>query len=165
MFNREKYIWDRLNEHYAEACSLGHEVFCVVLQGSQNYNLDINNDVYHSDVDTKAILLPSFDDFCKGNEPESTTFVRKNDEHIDLKDIRKMFDTFRKQNVNFVEVLFSKYFIVPQKYKEYWERLQALGEELTHCHPSQTLKTMAGLSYEKRKALCHPYPYYKTQNR
>lgn len=69
-----------------------------------------------------------------------------------------MFDTFKKQNVNFTEVLFSEYYIVPDKYKCQWEKLRALGEELTHCHPSQTLKTMAGLSTEKKKALQHPYP-------
>ncbi len=160
-FDREKYIWARLNEHYKEALSLGHEIFCVVLQGSQNYNLDINTDEYRSDIDTKAITLPSFDEFCKGYSPTSTTYVRENDEHIDLKDIRKMFETFKKQNVNFVEVLFSKYYIVPIKYQPYWRALQALGEELTHCFPSQTLKTMAGLSYEKKKALCHPYPTIK----
>lgn len=161
MFNRDKYIWSRLREHYAEAIKTEHEVFCVVLQGSQNYNLDINNSIYQSDVDTKAILLPSFDDFCKGKSPMSTTHIRENNEHIDLKDIRVMFETFRKQNVNFVEILFSKYYIVPDKYAHFWEQLRGLGEELTHCHPSQTLKTMAGLSYEKRKALCHPYPTIK----
>ena len=159
--NREKRIFSKLTEHYNEALSLGHEVFCVVLQGSQNYNLDIYSDKYKSDIDTKAILLPSFDDFCKGYQPTSTPHVRENNEHIDLKDIRVMFETFKKQNVNFVEILFSDYFIVPSKYEGYWMRLRELGESLTHCHPSQTLKTMAGLSYEKRKALCHPYPTIK----
>lgn len=161
MINREQYIWDKMQNHYDEALSLGHEVFCVVLQGSQNYNLDIYSDKYQSDIDTKAILLPSFDDFCKGYQPVSTTHVRENNEHIDLKDIRVMFETFKKQNVNFVEVLFSDYYIVPSKYADFWEELRSLGEDLTHCHPSQTLKTMAGLSYEKRKALCHPYPTIK----
>lgn len=158
---REAYIQARLQEHYKEALSLGHEVFCVVLQGSQNYNLDIYSDNYKSDVDTKAILLPSFDEFCRDRAPISTTHVRDNDEHIDLKDIRVMFETFKKQNVNFVEILFSKYYIVPEKYAAYWRQLRALGEKLTHCHPSQTIKTMAGLSMEKRKALCHPYPTIK----
>lgn len=158
MFDREQYIKNRLQEHYDEACSLGHEIFCIVLQGSQNYNLDIYSAEYKSDIDTKAIILPSFEDFCKGTAPVSTTYVRANNEHIDIKDIRVMFETFKKQNINFVEVLFSSYYIVPEKYKTYWEELRHLGEAITHCHPAQTLKTMAGLSYEKHKALCHPYP-------
>lgn len=161
MFDREKHIWGKLREHYDEALTLGHEVFCVVLQGSQNYNLDINNKLYQSDVDTKAIVLPSFNDFTRGKAPVSTTHIRKNNEHIDLKDIRIMFETFKKQNVNFVEVLFSEYFVVPSKYFAFWMMLRELGERLTHCNPSQTLKTMAGLSHEKHKALCHPYPTIK----
>lgn len=158
MDNRDKYIYSKLQEHYNEALGLGHEVFCVVVQGSQNYNLDLYTDEYQSDIDTKAILLPSFDSFCKGYQPISTTHIRANNEHIDLKDIRIMFDTFKKQNVNFVEVLFSDYFISPNKYSDFWERIRAMGEELVHCHPAQTVKTMAGLSMEKLKALTHPYP-------
>lgn len=156
--NREKHIMSKVQEHYDEAVALGYEVFCVALQGSQNYNLDMYTDEYKSDVDTKAILLPSFDDFCKGNKPTSTTHERANKEHIDLKDIRVMFETFKKQNVNFVEILFTPYYVVPEKYTEVWKQLQELGEMLVHCHPTQTVKTMAGMSFEKRKALCHPYP-------
>ena len=161
MENREEYIKQNLKEHYDEALTLNKELFCIVLQGSQNYNLDLYTKEYKSDIDTKAIVLPSFIDFCKGSQPLSTTHIRQNDEHIDLKDIRVIFETFKKQNVNFVEILFSDYYIVPDKYKKYWERLRALGEDLTHCHPSQTIKTMAGLSGEKLKALCHPYPTIK----
>lgn len=158
---RDAYIRAKLQEHYDEATSLGHEIFCLVLQGSQNYELDIYSEHYKSDIDTKCIVLPSFDDFCRGRSPVSTTHERQNKEHIDMKDIRVMFDTFKKQNVNFVEILFSDYYIVPEKYAAFWKLLRKLGESLTHCHPSQTLKTMAGMSYEKHKALCHPYPTIK----
>lgn len=158
MTNREKHIWTCLREHYEEAISLGHEILVVVVQGSQNYNLDTYDEHYKSDVDTKAIVLPSFEDFVKGRRPISETHVRQNNEHIDLKDIRVMFDTFKKQNVNFVEILFSDYYIVNEKYKHYWEELRAIAEDIVHCHPSQTVKTMAGMSMEKVKALCHPYP-------
>ena len=102
MTNREKHIWTCLREHYDEAISLGHEILVVVVQGSQNYNLDTYDEHYKSDVDTKAIVLPSFEDFVKGRRPISETHVRQNNEHIDLKDIRVMFDTFKKQNVNFL---------------------------------------------------------------
>lgn len=155
---RNNFINQRVQEHYNEACSLGCEVFGVFLQGSQNYNLDIYSDSYKSDIDTKAIILPSFDDFCNGALPVSTTHVRDNNEHIDIKDIRKMFETFHKQNINFMEILFTKYFVVADKYMKFWKELCRLGEDLTHCHPAQTLRTMAGMSCEKRKAMCHPYP-------
>ena len=71
------------------------------------------------------------------------------------------FETFRKQNVNFVEILFSEYYFVEDHYRNYWTKLRSLGEELTHCHPSQTVRTMSGMSMEKKKALCHPYPTIK----
>ena len=48
--NREKYIQDKLLEHYDEAKTLGKEILAVVLQGSQNYKLDIYSDEYKSDV-------------------------------------------------------------------------------------------------------------------
>lgn len=160
---RNDFIAAKVREHYNEACGMGHEVFGVFLQGSQNYNLDIYNEQYKSDVDTKAIILPSFDDFSRGKSPYSTTHERENKEHIDLKDIRIMFETFKKQNVNFVEILFTDYFIVGMKYAKYYERLRAIAEELTHCHPAQTLRTMAGMSCEKRKAMCHPYPTLKNK--
>jgi len=159
--DRDSYIKARLQEHYVEALSVGKELIVVSLQGSQNYNLDLYTDEYKSDIDTKAIVLPSFDDFCNSSKPFSHTHVRGNEEHIDMKDIRVMFDTFKKQNINFVEILFSDWYVVNEKYKMTWDRLRDLGEDLVHCHPAQTLRTMAGMCYEKHKALCHPYPTIK----
>jgi hypothetical protein len=151
----------RVLEHYDEACALGYEVFGVFLQGSQNYNLDIYTDEYASDVDTKAILLPPFDDFCSCKSPISTTHERQNKEHIDLKDIRTIFENFKKQNVNFIEILFTDFFTVSEEYYDFYMRLRALGERLAHCHPTKTLRAMSGMSMEKKAALCHPYPTIK----
>lgn len=159
--NRDDYIMSVLLEHHNEAKELGYEVMVTVLQGSQNYGLDIYTEEYKSDIDTKCIVLPTFEDFVIGVNPVSHTYERENSEHIDLKDIRIMFDTFRKQNVNFVEILFSDYYIVEPKYKEFWEELRSLAEELVHAHPGQTVKTMSGMSMEKKKALKHPYPTIK----
>lgn len=159
--NRDDYIMSVLHEHHKEAKELGYEVMVTILQGSQNYGLDIYNDSYKSDIDSKAIVIPTFEDFVVGRSPVSHTHERENKEHIDLKDIRIMFDTFKRQNVNFVEILFSDYFIVEPKYKDLWEDLRSLAEELVHAHPSQTVKTMSGISKEKYKALKHPYPTIK----
>lgn len=158
---RDEYIRAKLEAHHKEAQELGHEVFCTILQGSQNYGLDIYTEEYWSDVDTKCIVLPSLDDIILNRQPISTTHERENKEHIDLKDIRLMFDTFRKQNVNFVEVLFSDYYIVPDKYKKFWDELRVIAEKITHAHPAQTLRAMSGMSVEKKKALKHPYPTIK----
>jgi hypothetical protein len=155
---RYMYLMSCLQEHYEEACSLGHEVFAVVLQGSQNYDMDLYTEEYCSDVDTKCIVLPTPEEMIRGLKPVSETHERANKEHIDLKDIRLMFECFRKQNVNYVEILFSDFYYVPDKYKHYWEALKSLAEDIVHAYPSQLLKTMSGMSMEKLKALKHPYP-------
>ena len=84
MYKNALDVRKRVNEHYGEVISLGYNVVGVFLSGSQNYNLQYED----SDVDTKAILLPSFEDFCLNRAPISTTHICKNNEHIDLKDIR-----------------------------------------------------------------------------
>lgn len=144
----------RVNEHYSEVTSLGYNVVGVFLAGSQNYNLQYEN----SDVDTKAILLPSFEDFCLNRAPISTTHICENNEHIDLKDIRLMFDCFKKQNVNFVEILFTKYRVVNPKYKEIVQLLFDNKELIAHYNNYAAVNCMTGLSMEKYKALEHPYP-------
>lgn len=154
-----RQIMQRLKEHYDEVTALGHEIMCLILQGSQNYKLDIYEEGYFSDVDSRAIILPSFDDFCNNKQPISTTYVRHNLEHIDIKDIRPFFEMFKKQNINALETLFSPYFIVNEKYAAFWTRLKRIREQLTHCHPSLTLTTMAGMCFEKRKILCNLSPY------
>ena len=158
---RHEYIMNRLHEHYDEAKTLGHEIFAIIVQGSQNYGLDIYTEEYTSDIDTKCIVIPSLEDIVKNKQPISYTHERANSEHIDMKDIRIMFDTFRKQNVNFVEVLFSDFVVVNEKYIDLWYELTSIAEDIVHAHPSQTVKTMAGMSMEKYKAMKHPYPTIK----
>lgn len=67
----------------------------LFLQGSQNYGLDYEG----SDIDTKAIVLPTFSDFVLNAKPVSTTHIMENNEHVDFKDIRLMFDCIKKQNI------------------------------------------------------------------
>ena len=67
--SREEFIMSCVQEHYDEAVSLGYEVVAVFLQGSQNYCCDIYTEEYRSDVDTKAIILPSLDDIVRGSSP------------------------------------------------------------------------------------------------
>lgn len=154
----EQEIFNRVKEHHEEAKSLGYNVVATILQGSQNYGLEIDCEEYHSDVDTKCIVIPSFDDFCSNKGRISTTYVRANNEHIDLKDVGTLFELFRKANVNILEILFSKYYIVEPNYKDWFEKLRSYGERICSANKCQTFRTMSGLSMEKYKALKHPYP-------
>lgn len=145
---------NRLQEHYKEVENMGYEIVGIFLQGSQNYELAYEG----SDIDSKAIVLPKFEDFVLNKSPTSTTHVCKNNEHIDLKDIRLMFDCFKKQNINFVEILFTKYRIINPKYELFVQRLFDNSEKIARYNNYASVNCIAGMSMEKYKALEHPYP-------
>lgn len=155
--NREEFINNRIKEHY-DYIKDKYDVAYLGLQGSQNYELDIYDKEYKSDVDTKAVIIPNFEDFVYNRTPISKTIVLPNNEHIDVKDIRIMFDTFKKQNVNFIEILFTKYKIVNEEYKDLIQILLDNRELIANLNRNQALRCMAGMSMEKLKALQHPYP-------
>ena len=146
----------RLYEHYEEAKTFFPEdrIVGIFLQGSQNYGLDLPT----SDVDTKLIVVPTFKDIASNKKPVSTTHVRANDEHIDFKDVRLYMETFRKQNLNFLEILFTDYFIINPLYAEQWNRLVEAREEIARMNPYRAVKSMKGIALEKYHAMEHPYP-------
>ena len=147
---------ERVREHYEEG--LKHfpepQTVGIFLQGSQNYGLSMPT----SDVDTKLIVLPSFKDIAMNYQPISTTFVRANDEHIDFKDLRLYMGCFYKQNLNFLEILFTPYKILNPLYEEQWFRLIEQREAIAHMNPVRAVKTMMGIAREKYHAMEHPYP-------
>ena len=104
-----KEIMARVEEHYKYLESLGYEVVCTCLQGSQNYGLDEYSEEYCSDIDTKSIVLPKLRDFIMALPPISKVEVMDNDEHAEVKDIRIMFEMLRKMNISYIELLYSKY--------------------------------------------------------
>lgn len=155
------FIYKRILEHYNYLIEHGFEVVCIMLQGSQNYNLDEYSDEYKSDVDTKAIVLPSFNDFIFGNPPISTTIVLDNQEHIDIKDIRIMFDMFKKQNISYIELLYSKYVFINPKYEKIISELFEKRDLIAAIDYNKFLKCIVGMAGNKLKALSHPYPNIK----
>lgn len=146
----------RVQEHYHEALEYFPEdrIVCLALQGSQNYQLDTE----FSDVDTKLIVVPTFEEIAMNKQPSSTTHVRENDEHIDFKDIRLYINTFRKQNINFLEILFTQYKIINPLYASEWNRLVEAREDIAHYNPYRAVKALKGMAMEKYHALKHPYP-------
>ena len=156
--NREEKIMQRAQEHYDYLQSLGYEVVCVCLQGSQNYGLDEYSDEYMSDIDTKAIVLPPLDDFIAAAPPVSTVVIMDNNEHAEVKDIRIMFDMFKKANISYIELLFTEFKIINPEWAEFIEPLFANRELISKYNRNQFLRCIAGMAMEKRKALCHPYP-------
>lgn len=146
----------RVNEHFTEA--LEHfpreKIVGCFLQGSQNYGLDYEG----SDVDTKLIVVPDFRDICLNRKPVSTTHVRANDEHTDWKDVRLYMETFRKQNLNFLEILFTPYFVINSTYWDEWMRLVEAREFIARMNEFRAVKSMKGIALEKFHAMEHRYP-------
>lgn len=146
---------ERFKFHETEARMIhGDKVLMVALQGSQNYGLAYEN----SDVDTKALIVPTFEDIVFNKRPISTTHVRENDEHIDFKDVRLMVQSWRKQNINFVEVLFTDWMWVNPKYEQPVKTLIDNSELIARYNPYAAVKCMKGMALEKYHALEHPYP-------
>ena len=155
-YHSDKWIMDRVREHYTEALTLfpKDRIIGIFYQGSGNYGLDYED----SDVDTKLIVAPTFEDIAMNRKPVSTTHIRANDEHIDLKDVRLYIQTFRKQNLNFLEILFTKYVIINPLYEKEWNRLVAAREDIANYSPFASIKSMKGIAMEKYHAMEHHYP-------
>lgn len=147
-------IMNRIQDDYDWVKSKGYRVLGVFLQGSQNYNLAYEG----SDIDTKCIVIPSFTDFLHNKKPVSTTLIREDNSHVDVKDIRLMFDCFLKQNINFLEILFTRYKLINQKYQTLWDTIETHAEEIAHYNNYTAVNCIAGTIFEKNKILCHPYP-------
>lgn len=154
---KKKHIMNRLKAHYDYINSLGYEVIGIFLQGSQNYNLDIYDDDYSSDVDTKCLVLPTLDNLIKGNKMISTKYDFEN-EQIDVKDIRVMMEMWKKQNQSYLEILFTDYKIINPKYKNYVKEIWDIKDDIVKLNLPQLARCIKGMSGEKVIALEYEYP-------
>lgn len=154
---KSSLILERVKDHLVDVRSNFYsdkDWFVICLQGSQNYGLADEE----SDVDTKMLLLPSMRDLVLNNKAVSKTCIRDNNEHIDCKDTREYFKIFRKSNINFVEILFTDYWIANPLYQDLWLELLSRREELARINPYAAVNCMGGMAAEKWHALTHEYP-------
>lgn len=119
----------------------GYNVIYIGLYGSQNYNLDDEQ----SDIDVKAIIMPSLHDIIFRKVTSKTIECEKG--NIDVKDLLTFYDVIRKGNFSYIESIQTEYSI-GDKY------IKGLFKE--NFKPN--LKSMLGAMHEKRKALTHEYP-------
>jgi hypothetical protein len=150
-YHSDKWINDRLREHYEEALTIfpRDKILGIFIQGSQNYCLDWSG----SDIDTKCIVLPTLEDICLNKKATSYTHVRANNEHIDFKDLRVITGDFKKQNIKFLEVLFTKYYIINADYEYLFQPLLDNAEAIAKYDNYRFVRATAGMSMEKYKAL------------
>ena len=147
-------IQKRVNEH-AEFVQQKYDVFFTALQGSQNYLLSDKE----SDVDTKSVIIPNIRNLIFDKKWTSKTLiVEPTEEHADVKDIRGMFDCFRKQNPNFSEILFTPYVWVDSRYKHVYDMLRYHNHDISRMNLRQTINATCGHIHEKYKKITHPFP-------
>lgn len=154
-YHSNEWIQERIQEHVDDILLKYPEdrIIGVFYQGSGNYGLDYEG----SDVDTKCIILPSVYDL-HDMKRESVCHVRSNDEHTDVKDVRLMFELFLKENVNFLEILYTPFYWVNPLYEDLWNEVVDLRNVIINSNKRALLKSLKGIAGEKYHALEHRYP-------
>lgn len=144
------YIFNKLKSYYEILCKEYNKnsILGVYLYGSQNYNLSDDN----SDVDAKAIYIPSLLEISYNMKPLSKEIHTENGEHIVIKDIRLMVEMFQKQSLNFLEILFTPYCYINEDY--YWlnEKLRKEAKRMSKYDEKKMFLSLIGQFKSSTKA-------------
>lgn len=147
---------ERVLEHYdkakVEAKKVGYTMMFTALCGSQNYNLDTED----SDVDTKTLVVPTFKTLCL-NSKQYTKDFEFNGEVVEVKDFRAMFDCFRKQNLNYIEILFTDQTTICSRFYKETILLLSHASEIAHYNETAAVNCMMGIIYRYYKHLFIPF--------
>lgn len=156
MNNKKELLIEKCKDRYNFLKETGYNVLAVMLYGSQNYDLDTE----YSDIDVKAILLPSLDDMIQNKSPISTNIEYENG-LIELKDIREFYKTIKKGNPAYLEVLVSDYrYGEGELYKTFEETFcnKNLIDSYVQAIADRFYNSCYGMMLQKQKSLTHPYP-------
>lgn len=143
-YHSDKWVMDKVETHLEAANVRSENWVSLMAYGSQNYGLDTQS----SDVDTRLIVLPSFEDIVLNKKPVSYTKVLPNDEHIDFKDIRLFIECLKKQNMAYLECIFTPYKMASSVYWNEWQALLNEREAIARYNPYKAVKTMKGIAME-----------------
>lgn len=127
-------------------------VWVTMLYGSQNYDLDSAE----SDVDTKTMLLPSFNMVALDTARVSTELRMKDGSLDNCKDVREMFSNYLKGNINFVETLFTPCYVAGC-FKQEFETLREHRNLIANARPKRLMHMAAGMAKQKYEAFDHPF--------
>lgn len=129
-----KEHYDKIAQYYPESKILG-----IFLYGSQNYNIATET----SDVDSVAIIVPDMDDLIF-KAPVSKEFHFANGEHCVVKDIREIVKMWKKQNINFLEILFTDYFYIQEFYVPFWNNFLDIRDKIVYYDVEKTFNSISG---------------------
>ena len=91
-----KIIFQELSNYKKILEEKGYNVIYIGLYGSQNYNLDDEL----SDIDVKAIILPTLHDIIFRKVTSTTIECEKG--NIDVKDLLTFYDVIKKGNFSYI---------------------------------------------------------------
>lgn len=140
-------IYRRLYQHLQKVQSAGFKeeyILGIFLYGSQNYGTALDN----SDVDSKCVVIPTMAELISGEKiPTRCLQIEDSGEFCTIMDVREYVRQLKKNNINFIETLFTEYFIVNKRYKKIWE------EFLQYKDPVAKYNAKAQLSAAKAQCL------------
>lgn len=138
-----------------------YQILGIFLYGSQNYNIATDK----SDVDTKAIIIPTVEQLAF--KPVWTETVEFNDGgHCEIMSIIHWVENLKKQNVNFVETLFTQYRWINPFYLNRWkETFLENREDIANYDKSRMVKSICHQAintltrYDTGKSLANGYRF------
>lgn len=150
-YHSDSWIQSKVTKHLQDVIKEYpfSQVFGIFYVGAANYGLDTEK----SDVDTRVLIVPTLKDLVYNAKPLSKTIIRENGEHIEVKDIRLALQNFKKQNINSLEILFTKYKIINKKYQGFWDVLTNYAESICYLNPGAAIKCIQGMSTRKFRQL------------
>lgn len=152
--NENNYIYERLQVHQNRVKEIyGDKVIYIAAVGSMNYNTFTDS----SDVDTKAVILPTFEDLVL-NEKISTTLQVDNEE-CSVKDLRTYIAEVKKQGINILETLTTKYYVS----SEIMDPLRDNAEKIAHLDCKRFVNSASGDCFHKLKLWTKSYAAYLTE--
>ena len=135
-------VMNKIKETWKFCIDLYGNDRCISLchHGSYNYELNLPD----SDVDTKLIVAPTWNEVINCKQPLSKTIDGPYGD-INVVDIRLFIGVnLKKQNFNFLECLFTPYSCVNPNYADLWNELLDEREEIAHFKPEEAIRTMMG---------------------
>lgn len=143
-YNKETIM--KTLEHYKNELEKdGHTVLYIGLYGSNNYSLDDE----HSDIDAKAIVMPSLENIIFKKVVSSVREFETG--AVDYKDLVTFYNVIKKGNFSFTEPFHTDYYIGDEYFRFLFSQIET------------NLMGIMGGMMEKRKALTHEYPSKKEE--
>lgn len=149
--NHDNQIWETLQNDFEYLQEEGYEVLGVFLFGSQNYGCALDT----SDIDVKAIVIPSVQQMIHGDTEIKLTIKGPGGE-LTVFDIVSMHKSFKKQNINFMEILFTEFRIINPKYEKLYSPMFEEREHIARMNPFRCIHAQYGNAENKYKKFLNP---------